>query len=82
MSTKKRAGRINNLSARLLVNEWLVERGGSPISGDISYTDFATELRSRIAPIQTDISHARFVERADAVRYVRHVANQHVRNRE
>jgi len=66
--------RLNNLSARLLMNKWLLDHGHAPISGDKSYVEFATELRRHIAPT---CIQAPFVERADACRYIREMASQH-----
>jgi hypothetical protein len=70
------AERINNLSARLMMNEWLVKRGHPPIDGDASYMEFATKLRAVLAPT---LKQAPFVDRASACRYVRDMARQHAR---
>lgn len=66
--------RLNNLSARLMVNGWLVRTGREALPADLSYTDFATELRRIVASKQ---QQSPFVSRADAVAYVRHVAKQY-----
>lgn len=67
--------RINNLSARLAVNSWLVENGYEPISADASYEQFATKLRAIVAPTLAQVA---FASRADAVAYIRHFAKSHV----
>lgn len=64
--------RLNNLSARLRVNEWLVSSGRDALSADLSYEDFAARLRSIVAAKQVQ---APFASRADAVAYIRHVAS-------
>lgn len=63
--------RLNNLSARLLVNDWLKQNGLGTLSADLSYLDFATELRRKVASKE---EQAPFVERSDAVAYVRLMA--------
>jgi hypothetical protein len=63
--------RLNNLSARLRVNEWLRRTGRPPIKADLSYEEFATRLRRLAAPTLVQVP---FVSRADAVAYIRHVA--------
>lgn len=65
--------RLNNCSARLVVNQWLESKGLQPIHGDKSFTEFATELRRVTAPKQVQ---ANFVDRASAVRYIRQMAHQ------
>ncbi len=70
--------RVNNLSARLMVNNWLKQQGIEPISGAVSYVEFAQRLRQIVAPEQVQVA---FVDRADAVRYVRHVASQYASKR-
>lgn len=65
--------RINNRSARLLMNKWLADHGHTPISGDKSYEEFASDLRRVLAPT---LRHAAFVDRAEACRYVRDMAHQ------
>lgn len=63
--------RLNNLSARLKGNDWLEHTGRKALSADLSYEDFATELRAIVAPKQVQVT---FASRADAVSYIRHVA--------
>lgn len=63
--------RMNNLSARLLVNERLMEVGREPLSAGLSYEDFATRLREITAPTMRRVP---FAGRADAVAYIRQVA--------
>jgi hypothetical protein len=67
--------RINNLSARLMVNDWLVRTDRAAISGELSYIEFATELRKLMTQ---KLELAPFHDRADAVSYVRYIAHQHV----
>jgi len=66
--------KLNNLSARLIVNAWLVKTGREPLSADLSYEKFATELRRITAPTMAQV---RFASRADAVAYIRQIAHQH-----
>lgn len=75
-TTGKPRMRLNNLSARLIVNAWLIKRGHEPLASELSYEDFATELRKITAPTMAQV---RFASRADAVAYVRNVARQHVK---
>lgn len=63
---------MNNLSARLRVNAWMMATGQEPLPASLSYTDFATKVRKRFAPKQTQVP---FASRSDAVAYVRHVAS-------
>jgi hypothetical protein len=62
---------MNNKSARLIVNRMLVEQGWSAISADLDYQAFAGRLRSITA---RKSAQAEFVERSDAVAYIRLVA--------
>lgn len=64
--------RMNNLSARLTVNEWLERTGRQPLSRDLSYDQFATELWKITAVKNVEV---RFASRSDAVAYIRHIAN-------
>lgn len=64
--------RMNNLSARLKVNHWLKETGREPLAADLSYEEFATQLRAITAPTLHQVP---FASRADAVAYVRHIAS-------
>lgn len=64
--------KLNNLSARLIVNGWLNRTGRAPISTELSYQEFATELRKITAKT---LVQAPFASRADAVAYIRHVAS-------
>lgn len=64
--------RLNNLSARLKVNDWLNRAGREPLPSEISYEEFATRLRAMVAPKQAQVP---FANRADAVAYIRHVAS-------
>ena len=64
--------RMNNLSARLKVNDWLRRTGREPLSVDLSYEEFATELRKITASKSVQVP---FASRADAVAYIRHIAN-------
>jgi len=68
--------RLNNLSARLKVNDWLGRTGREPLPSEMSYEEFATRLRAMVAPKQVQVP---FVSRADAVAYIRHVATSMVR---
>jgi hypothetical protein len=63
--------RLNNLSARLVVNAWLAKTGRKPISPELSYQEFASELRKITAKKNVQIP---FASRADAVAYIRYVA--------
>lgn len=63
--------RLNNLSARLKVNDWLVRTGREALPSDISYEEFATRLRKITASKQVQ---APFASRADAVAYIRFIA--------
>lgn len=65
--------RLNNLSARLMINRKLAARFEEPIDGELSYIEFAEELRSRLAPKQLQVH---FVDRAEACRYIRTMATQ------
>lgn len=65
--------RLNNLSARLIVNKWLADTGRKPLDADLSYEEFATELRKITASTRVLVE---FVSRADAVAYVRHIARR------
>lgn len=64
--------RMNNFSARLKVNSWLKKTGRAPLSADMSYEEFATELRKITAKT---VAQVPFASRADAVAYIRHIAN-------
>ena len=64
---------MNNLSARLTVNNWLYKNGFAPLSADLSYIDYATELRKILAPKEIQAS---FVLREDAVAYLRLMAKK------
>ena len=64
--------RLNNLSSRLKINGWLVATGHKPIAADLSYVDYATELRKKIAP---KMEQHPFVARPDAVAYIRYIAS-------
>ena len=64
--------RLNNLSARLKVNEWLKKTGREPISSELSYEEFAARLREITAKGQVQVP---FASRADAVAYIRFVAS-------
>lgn len=66
--------RLNNLSARLIVNAWLVMQGREPFSSGLTYEEFATELRKITATTRVQMP---FASRADAVAYIRDVAAQH-----
>lgn len=63
--------RLNNLSARLAVNAWLVSVGRGPLSSDLSYEEFATELRNITAKT---MAKPHFASRSDAVAYIREIA--------
>ena len=65
--------KLNNLSARLMVNKNLAARGESLIDGELSYVDFATELRGRLAKKTVLVP---FTDRAEACRYIREMAPQ------
>ena len=64
--------RLNNLSARLIANAWLAMNGHKPISENLSYEDFATQLRSVSA---STCVQQRFASRAEACAYVRSFAS-------
>lgn len=64
--------RLNNLSARLKVNDWLKRTGREPLPSSLSYEEFATRLREITAANQVQVP---FASRADAVDYIRHVAS-------
>ncbi len=63
--------RMNNLSARLICNAWLVQHGHSAIHPDASYEEFADELRKVTA---STMVQAPFASRPDAVAYIREMA--------
>ena len=63
--------RLNNKSARLAVNAWLSASGHAPLSSDLSYEQFATELRKLRAATLVQVP---FTNRADAVAYIREAA--------
>lgn len=63
--------RVNNLSARLKVNGWLKRIGREPLPSELSYEEFASELR-KITAAKT--AQFPFATRADAVAYIRHIA--------
>ena len=63
--------RMNNLSARLTVNQFLLEKGYSTLSSSLSYEEFANELRKITAKKVITVS---FTERSDACLYIRNVA--------
>lgn len=63
--------RLNNLSARLLCNEWLALNGFDPLSPSLSYEEFATKLRELTAKTLVQV---KFVSRPDAVSYIRNFA--------
>ena len=71
--------KLNNLSARLMVNAWLVETGREPLSSDLSYEEFATALRQITAKTNVQVP---FASRADAVAYIRHIASTVARKSE
>ena len=68
--------RMNNLSARLIANEWLAKNGFEPLGADLSYQEFATQLRRLTAKT---VVPAVFVSRADAAAYIRGFAQQNSR---
>lgn len=68
--------RLNNLGARLIVNDWLVRTGRAPLPTDLTYEDFATHLRKITAPSQIQVP---FASRADAVAYIRLIAKSMAR---
>lgn len=63
--------KMNNLSARLICNAWLVQQGHEALSPDLSYEEFATELRKITAATMV---RAPFASRPDAVAYIREMA--------
>lgn len=63
--------KLNNLSARLICNAWLVKNGHAALSPDLTYEDFATELRKVTA---STMARAPFASRPDAVAYIREMA--------
>jgi hypothetical protein len=69
--------RLNNLSARLKVNEWLKRSGRVPLSSSLTYEEFASELRKITAKGQVQVP---FSSRADAVAYIRFVASSMASN--
>ena len=60
--------RLNNRSARLIANELLIKSGRPPLSADLSYEQFATELRAITAKTVVQVV---FQSREDAVAYIR-----------
>jgi hypothetical protein len=64
--------RMNNFSSRLKVNEWLRQTGREPLSADLSYEEFAADLRKITATKNVQVP---FASRADAVAYIRHIAS-------
>lgn len=64
--------RLNNLSARLIVNKKFQELGMEPLSSDLPYLEYATHLRKIIARKSVQVE---FVSRPDAVAYVRWAAS-------
>jgi hypothetical protein len=65
--------RINNKSARLIANNWLIKNGLEPIRPEASYIEFATELRRKTTKTVVLVP---FLHRPDAVYYVRAFANR------
>jgi len=65
--------RLNNKSARLIANKWLIENGLEAIEPEVSYTDFATALRGKTT---RTVLLVPFTHRPDAVSYVRDFANR------
>lgn len=65
--------RLNNRIARLLANKWLLDNGIEPIEPELSYTDFATELRRKTTKTVLLVP---FCHRPDAVSYVRDFARK------
>lgn len=65
--------RLNNLAARLIVNEWLVKTGRKPLPASLSYEEYATELRKAVASKQMQVA---FASRADAIAYLQRVARR------
>ncbi|CAM3155255.1 hypothetical protein PANO111632_05660 [Paracoccus nototheniae] len=63
--------RLNNKSARLAVNAWLVSTGRPALPVSLPYEQFATELRKVWARTMVQVP---FVDRAEAVAYIRDVA--------
>lgn len=68
--------KLNSLSARLICNAWLVRSGHGALSPDLSYEEFATQLRKITA---STMQAAPFASRADAVAYVREMARSKCR---
>ncbi|KPQ07465.1 MAG: hypothetical protein HLUCCA12_06510 [Rhodobacteraceae bacterium HLUCCA12] len=68
--------RLNNKSARLAVNAWLTSCGRDPLGSDLSYEQFATELRKVRAATVVQVA---FKSRADAVAYIRETARTDAR---
>ncbi len=66
--------RLNNNAARSRVNEWLASSGRRPLADELSFIDYATELRRLI---MADQGQPPFAARADAVAYVRTIAREH-----
>ncbi|MBN8292834.1 hypothetical protein JI664_12740 [Rhodobacter sp. NTK016B] len=64
--------KMNNLSARLIANAWLVKQGHEALPDTLTYEQFATELRKVSAA--GSVQQA-FASRADACAYVRNFAS-------
>lgn len=63
--------RMNNLSARLISNAWLLQNGYDALAESLTYEEFATELRRMT--VKTCIQQP-FSNRPDACAYIRKFA--------
>jgi len=65
--------RINNISARLITNDWMKKNGFDPVPDEASYESFAATLRQRFARSQDQTP---FASRNKALAYIRQVARK------
>lgn len=63
--------RLNNHTARTLVDKWLSATGRPAIDKNKGYLEYATELRTIVESRPVNVP---FVHRPEAVAYVRHIA--------
>lgn len=67
------AKRLVNSAARRIINKHLTDIGFDPLSAELSYIEFATEVSKILEP---NILQIPFISRPDAVAYLRLMARQ------
>lgn len=74
METRKaKQPRLNNYSARLICNDWMIKNGHERLWSDLTYIECANRLRAVTAPKQVQVP---FTAREDAVAYIRMMAEK------